>query len=165
MARQTKDVFGFEEFEKAIERAAKRYDEPANAFLVAAARQAAKRVRQKSPVGKHHRGKEKNRLKKGWGTQTTREYGGGKYKVARVIGGAPHSHLYELPHAIYTSPFKQGRKMSEMSESQKILNGVKFHGMSKGHYILRDTMKELEESVFKKGVNALFEDVIGDLEV
>ena len=163
MARQTKDVFGFEEFEKAMERAAKRYDKPADAFLIAAARQAAKRARQKSPVVS-------GELKKKWGTQSTKEFQGGKVKVSRVIDRANHAHLYENPHKKYTAPRLEVRglrreRIDRISKRQYKKVGYKYHGMSKGHYILRDTMKELEESVFKKGVNALFEDVIGDLEV
>lgn len=147
MARKTKDVFGFEEFEKAMERVSKRYEQKSDAFLVAATQQAAKRVRQKSPRGKKPKPTENERLKKGWRTLRPKEFQSGKVKVSRVLGRANHAHLYENPHKIRT----RGRK--------------EWVGVAKGHYILRDTMQEVESRVFKKGADNLLKEIIGDLEV
>ena len=48
LAKQ-KDVFGFDELEKAIEKMQSKYNDEADAFLAAQAEQAAKRLRQTAP--------------------------------------------------------------------------------------------------------------------
>lgn len=122
MARKTKDVFGFDELQKAFDKMESKFESKATAMLAAETRQVKKAVKQQTP-------KLTGNLRKGWKEKKPKEYQNGKYRVGLVYNDAPHGHLYERPH--------------------KIISHGKQAGITEGHDKLGKTLKELESKVLK----------------
>lgn len=120
MARKSKDVFGFDEFEKAMLGMQKRYDDASTAFIAAGIRQGKKRAKQVTP-------KVKGELYKGWKEKKPKDFKGGKVKVGLLYNNAPHGHLYEYPHNVKS----HGRIV----------------GRTKGHGVLEQVTKEFETRI------------------
>lgn len=93
MAR-VKDVFGFEELEKAFDKMSQKYPNQADALLMTAGRTANNRTKQLTPV-------KTRKLRNSWRLLKVKLYKGGKVRVVRVQSTAPHAHLVEDGHEIY----------------------------------------------------------------
>lgn len=156
MAKQ-KDVFGFDELEKAIEKMQSKYNDEADAFLAAQAAQAAKRLRQISP-------KVTGNLKKAYGTQRPKEYKGGTVKVSRVRNRAQHAHLFEYGHEMYKTKEKLGRLSGRYNRAGLKAMGVKIHNRVEGRFHFDKVWNEMEKRV-KPEIEKLLEKVTKDLEV
>lgn len=156
MAKQ-KDVFGFDELEKAIEKMESKYDEEADAYLAAMANQAAKRLRQISP-------KVTGNLKKAYGTQRPKEYKGGTVKVSRVRNRAQHAHLFEYGHKVLTTGGRKLGKLAKYNSAGLKAMGVKTHGRVEGRFHFDKVWNEMEKRV-KPELEKLLKKVTKDLEV
>lgn len=157
MAKEV-DVFGFDELTKAFVRMERRYAVESDAMLAAQVLQAKKRVKQKTP-------KVTGNLRKGWRDLKPKAYKGGTVKVSRVQNAAPHAHLYEYPHKVYTTRGnRMTGKVTRYNETARRVMGIKNHGQAEGHYILRDTMRELE-SKYPQRVEDLLDKVTEEVQV
>lgn len=166
MARQT-DVFGFDELEKAFNRMQKKYENRGQAMLAAEAAQAAKRLRQITPVGppKKISGKKKHiPLKKSVRTLKPKEFKGGEVLVSRIQNPAPHMHLVELGHNIYTSKRKLKHKVSEYNALGKKVNGIKSHGRVEGKFMIDKVLAELRGR-FPKSAEKLFDEITREVQL
>lgn len=139
MARE-KDVFGFDEFNKALDTMCKRYDTKSDAILAAQARQAQRRVKQataKGPTGK---------LKKSWKVLKVKEYPN-DVKVSRIQTKEPHGHLYELGHEMVTTGSRRlGAKVGKTKKYNRFGRaalGIKSHGRVPGRFVLEKSIHEL----------------------
>ncbi len=158
MAGKEVDVFGFDELKKAFERVESKYDSQADALLAAQATQVQKRTRQKT-------GKVTGKLKRSWRALRPKEYKGGTVKVSRVQSTAPHAHLYEYPHEVYTTrKNRKTGKVGRYNETARRVMGIKSHGKTEGHYVLRDSMKE-RETRFHQSAEKMLEKVTEEVTV
>lgn len=143
MARKQADVFGFDELAAAFDRVGKRYAVESDALLMAQAVQVTKRARQLTP-------KISGNLKKDWRYLKPKEYQGGKVKVALVRNRAPHAHLVEYGHEMYTTGYrkKTGRKktgkVNRYNAVGRRVKGIKKHDRVEGKYILDQSIREME---------------------
>lgn len=163
MARKQVDVFGFDELEKAFVKMEKKYAVQSEALLAAQALLVKKRVKQRTPIGKGS--KKPETLRKSWSDLKPKEYQGGKVKVSRVQNAAPHAHLYEYPHNVYTT--KGNRKTGKVTRYNSLgrkVEGIKSHGQTEGHYILRNTVEEIKDR-FPKGVEDMLDKVTKEVQV
>ncbi len=156
MPRATKDVFGFEEMEKAFARVKKRYPNDADALLMAAGQAVRKNVRAASPKyeGPVKKGIKPGQLKNSWSVKKPKEYKGGKVRVVQIKSQAPHAHLVELGHKIYRGgkTRKNGKKMNAV---QLALRGVKNLGFVKGELMLENSMKEARAKLPRDAENLM----------
>ena len=155
MARKSKDVFGFDEFEKAMLGMQKRYDDASTAFIAAGIRQGKKRAKQVTP-------KVKGELYKGWKEKKPKDFKGGKagkVKVGLLYNDASHAHLYELGHRMITrdrtrnavgkfqkEEFKL-KKYSKASWIRKTATGAKVSGRVPGRHVRDKVMAEFETRI------------------
>ena len=160
MAKQ-KDVFGFDELENAFDKLQDKYDEKGDALLHALGKQAGKRMRQVAPKGVGS--KKPGTLKKSYRVKKPKDFRGGKSKVVLVASNAPHAHLVEYGHEIYTSPKKVGKVSRYNAVGRRVLK-ISHHGRVEGKYLFDKVWKEYE-SRFPKEVQKLFDEITKDLEV
>ena len=160
MARE-KDVFGFDEFEKAMTNMLKRYDSKSDVVLAAQAQQLQRRVKQvtaKGPTGK---------LKKSWRALRPKVYPN-DVKVSRVQTREPHGHLYELGHEMVTTGSRRlGAKVGKTKKYNRFGRaalGIKSHGRGPGRFVLEKSTHELR-SRYTSEVKKLLDDITKDLEV
>lgn len=144
MAKE-KDVFGFDEFNKALDTMCKRYDTKSDAILAAQARQAQRRVTQLTPISSKNKDR-KYRLKPSWRVLKVKEYPN-DVKVSRIQSKANHGHLYELGHEMVTvgvkkKGFKSG-KTKKYNKFGRAALGIKSHGRVPGRFILEKSIHEL----------------------
>lgn len=156
MARKQKDLFGFEQLNKAFERAQKKYPDKADALLMAAGRTVTKQVKRDTK-------KVTGTLRKSWNLKKVKQYKGGKVRVVRVQSDAPHAHLYEFGH--YIKPRGRGLKNRADKRNYRYERGVTGAvGFVEGIYPLE---KAMEASRKRFGTNAqkLLEDITSDLKL
>lgn len=165
MARQVKGYdtsgeFGIEELEKAFNRMSKKYDDKADALLMAQGRVAVNKTKQKTPVGKT------KKLKGSWRLKAVKEYG--KTKVVRIQTEAPHGHLVEQGHEIvsrersrnngrYATEASKIGKTSRYNAVQKSIRGIKSGGRVEGKKMLETTMKAVQANFFQAAEKMLNE--------
>ena len=137
MARKTKDVFGFDEIQKAFDKMQGRYNDKATAMIAAGIRQAKKRVKQQTP-------KLTGNLRKGWKEKKPKDYQNGRYKVGLLYNDAPHAHLYERGH-------------KQISHGKQV-------GSVEGRDKLGQTLKELELKVLKDA-EKLMDEITKDVQL
>ena len=92
----SKDVFGFDELGKSFKRLEKRYPNQADALLMARGQAVNKRTKQLTPV-------KTKKLRNSWRLKKVKLYKGGTVRVVRVQSAAPHAHLIEYGHNVYTT--------------------------------------------------------------
>lgn len=156
MASRTADVFGFEELEKAFLRMEKRYKSRGDAMLAAQASQAAKRLRQIAPVNT-------GKLKKSVRTLKPKEFKGGKVIVSRIQNTAPHMHLVELGHNVYTSRRKVG-KITKYNKSGRKAAGITSHGRVEGKFMIDKILTEMR-SRFPKEAEKLIDKITKEVQI
>lgn len=165
MARQAKGSdtsgeFGIEELEKAFNRMSKKYDDKADALLMAQGRVAVNKTKQKTPVGKT------KKLKGSWRLKAVKEYG--KTKVVRIQTEATHGHLVEQGHEIvsrersrnngrYATENARLKKTSKLNAAGRKVFGVKSGGRVEGKKMLETTMKEVQANFFQAAEKMLNE--------
>ncbi len=160
MANQ-KDVFGFDELEKAFDRVKEKYVDEADALLQSLATQTNKRLRQLAPTGVGS--KNPGTLKKSYRAKKPKNYKSGKVKVARVENIAAHGHLYELGHEIYTAKRKSG-KVQQYNALGRRIKGITHHGRVKGRYLFDKALSELRTKLPKE-TEKILKKVTKDVEV
>ena len=158
MARRQTDVFGFDELKEAFAKMEKKYPVQSDAMLAAEALQVKKRVKQKTP-------RVTGTLRKGWRDLRPKAYRGGSVKVARVQNAAPHAHLYEYPHKVYTTRGnRRTGKVGRYNAVGRRVQGIKSHGSTEGHYVLHDTMREMETR-FHKSADEMLDKITKEAEI
>lgn len=140
-----KDLFGFDELEKAFERMEKRYPNQADALLMAQGSQTNKRVKALSPV---YTGKippkskiKPGQLKKSWKLQKVKLYKGGTVRVVRIMSSAPHAHLIEYGHENVRGGSTRVRGKN-LNRVQRAVRGITSHGRTEGKFILEKAITE-----------------------
>lgn len=156
MARKAKDVFGFDELEKAFKQCEKKYPDAADALLMAQGRQTNKRVKQLTPV-------RTRKLRNSWRLKKVKLYKGGKVRVVRIQSTAPHAHLVEYGHENYRGgkTRERGRKMSRKQLSKK---GVTHHGRTEGTHMLEYGITEAGNR-FPLKAQKMLDELVKDLKV
>lgn len=165
MARKQADVFGFDQFQKSMEKMRKRYPVESDLLLATEAFQIKKRVKQITPVGKYPSGKKKGgTLRKGWRDLKPKSYQGGKVQVSRVQNAAPHAHLLEYGHEIYTTNGRKTGKVAKYNGIGRRVVGIKSHGKTEGLYLLDKSMKEANIR-YPKSVQELINKITKEVEM
>lgn len=163
----TYGVFGVEELEKVFNRMSKKYDDKADALLMAQGRVAVNKTKQKTPVGKT------KKLKGSWRLKPIKEYG--KTKVVRVQTQAPHGHLVEYGHKIvsrersrsngrYATEASKLGKTSRYNAVQKSIRGIKNKGRVEGKKMLETTMEEMQAK-FYKAAEKMLDEITDEVEL
>ena len=146
----------FEDFEKALKKMEQKYENKADAVLMAAGRAATNKVKAKTPVGK------KKKLKGSWRLKKVKEYRG-VVKVVRIQSDASHAHLVEEGHAIIKGGKTRVRGRTLNTVERKI-RGIQNKGRVEGVHMLESTMKPLE-SGFLSDVEKFFNDLTKEVEL
>lgn len=162
MAKQ-KDVWGFEEMEKAFKKMSEKYDSETDAMLHAFAQQAAKRMRQVAPVGPYKKSRKTAKLGKTYRNQKPRVFG--DFNVSRVYTNAPHGHLVEFGHESYTVKGKvKTGKLNRYNATARRAMGVKQHKRVEGKYLFDKVWKEFEKR-FPDEAKRTFEEITKGWEI
>lgn len=148
-AKKDIDVFGFDELEKAFNRCKKKYDNDADALLMAQGRQVNKRTKELSPIYKGKISPSKQgklrpgQLKRSWRLKAVKEYQNGRVKVVRIQSTAPHAHLIELGHEIVRGGKTRvrGRRLNAVQRSAR---GISSGGNAEGKHMLENALKEAQ---------------------
>lgn len=163
MAQTSKDVFGFDELEKAFKKLESKYPNQADRLLQTEGNAVAKRTRQLTPVykGRAKSGIKPGQLKKSWRLKKVKEYQGGKVRVVRIQSTAPHAHLIEYGHEIYTAPAGLTKKASSYGKAGRALYGIKTHGKTKAYKMLDTAMEEAKKK-FDKDAQKMLDRLISE---
>lgn len=165
---KNKDVFGFDELEKAFKKMEKKYPNQADAMLMAQGQAVNKKTKQLTPVytgtqldGKYP--KKPRQLKKSWRLKKVKLYKGGTVRVVRVQSTAPHAHLVEDGHEIV----RGGRtrvKGKKLNRIQRAVRGIKSGGRVNGKQMLRQSISEAQQR-FNRDAEKLLDKLTEDVEV
>lgn len=144
-----KDVFGFEELEKALDKMRDKYPSEVDAVLSSIASQAAKRLRQVAPVNKNSAKKTGKSIKKSYRAKKPKTYnpGGHDVSVSYIENNAPHFHLVELGHDVYTTGGRAIGKVTRYNRAGLRAMGVKKHNRVEGRFTFPKVWKEIGEKV------------------
>ena len=130
-----KDVFGFDELDKSFKRLSKKYPEKADALLMTMSQAAQKRVKALTPV-------KTKKLQKSWRLKKVKLYKGGTVRVVRLQSTAPHAHLVNDPHKIYTTNGRKTGRVGRYNAVGRKVRGIKSHGMTEGVHMLERGIDE-----------------------
>lgn len=144
------EPFGIEELQKAFEKAAGKYDDKADALLMAQGKLAQKRVKSRTPVGSTRK------LKGSWRLKKVRKVG--DTRVVRVQSTLRYAHLVEQGHDLAR---RDGKRRSRIGRA---LRGANTVGRVEGRRMLEETMRELE-SRYTNGVQKLLDELTKEFEV
>ena len=147
----------FEDFEKALKKMESKYDDKADAVLMASGRAATNKVKAKTPVGKT------KKLKGSWRLKKVKEYVGGKVKVVRLQSEAPHGHLVEQGHAVVKGGKTRVRGRT-LNTVQRKARGITSNGRVEGKRMLELTMKTMQNG-FLTDVEKFFEDLTKEVQL
>lgn len=174
MARKQKDVFGFDELQKSFEKIQEKYPDTADAVLDTLGRAMKKRTAQLTPIYKGKgKGKKPGQLKRSWRFKKVKLYKGGTVRVVRVDSTAPHGHLVEQGHDIWTTDRrrdKRGRYATERKRAGKVSqqifanNGGKKGNRVEGKEMLKKTAEEFKNR-FEKDIQKVVDNLTKELEV
>ena len=154
----SKDVFGFDELEKSFKRLEKRYPNQADALLMAQGQALNKKTKQLTPV-------KTKKLRNSWRLKKVKLYKGGTVRVVRVQSGAPHAHLIEYGHNVYTTGGRKTGKVARYNIVQRAVRGIHKHGKTEGYHMLekakteratrfsRDAQKMLDKLIESEGLD------------
>jgi len=150
-----KDLFGFDEFDKALKKAITKYPQKTDALLVSAGNVTNKSTKSKTPIGKT------KKLRPSWRVLKPKTYG--QTRVVRVQSGAPHAHLVEQGHRIVRGGRlrKGGREMNAL---QRAVRGISIKGEVEGKKMLESSMKEIT-SRFNTDLDKMVDDLLKDVEL
>ena len=129
-----KDLFGFDELEKSFKRLEKRYPNQADAMLMAQGQAANKRTKALTPV-------KTKKLRNSWRLKKVKLYKSGTVRVVRVQSTAPHAHLVEYGHEMYTTGGRKG-KVGKYNAVQRNVRGIKKHKRVEGTHMLEYAVTE-----------------------
>ena len=132
-----KDLFGFDELEKAFNRTIKRYPNEADALLMAQGQAVTKSTKSKTPV-------KTGKLRRSWRLKKVKVYKSGTVRVVRIQSSAPHAHLIEYGHKVYTTGGRKG-KVGRYNAVQRSVRGIKSHGNVQGVHMLEESVKEAQQ--------------------
>lgn len=156
MARKRKDLFGFEQLNKAFERAQKTYPNEADALLMATGRTVTKQVKRDTE-------KITGTLRKSWKLKKVKQYKSGTVRVVRICSYAPHAHLYEYGH--YIKPRGRGRNNRADSRRYRYEKGSSgATGFVEGRYPLQKAMDQ-SRARFGNDAQKLINDITSDLKI
>lgn len=133
----SKDVFGFDELEKAFKRCEKKYPNQADALLMAIGSQVNKRTKALTPV-------KTKKLRNSWRLKKVKLYKNGTVRVVREQSSAPHAHLIEDGHEQVSGGRTRvrGRNLNRVQRSAR---GIKSHGRVEGKHMLQTAMNEAQQ--------------------
>lgn len=123
-----KDVFGFDELEKSFKNLTKKYPNHADAMLMAQGRAVNKRTKALTPI-------KTKKLRNSWRLKKVKLYKGGTVRVVRVQSTAPHAHLVENGHEMYTTGGRKG-KVAKYNAVERAIRGIKKHKRVEGTHML-----------------------------
>lgn len=146
MARQPKDLFGFDELEKAFIKCEKKYPDEADALLMAMGQAVNKTVKRNTAV-------KTKRLRNSWRLKKVKLYNQGTVRVVRVQSSAPHAHLYEYGHKIVPRGSGRNRRTNKSSS-----------GFVEGRFVLQKAIDE-SRNRFSNEVENMLDKLTGDLQV
>ena len=149
-------TFGFEDLQKAFNRIEQKYENKADAMLMAMANVTRQRVRSKTPTGKT------KKLKGSWRTKKPKTFG--KARVARVQTENRYGHVVEDGHRVVTGGSTVGSNGRKLNILQRGIRGVSVGGKTKGEKMIEDTVKELN-STFEKNAKKLLDDLTSEVEL
>ena len=151
MARQNKDVFGFDELEKSFKRFEKNYPDKADALLMAQGQSVNRKTKSLTPV-------KTKKLRNSWRLKRVKLYKGGTVRVVRIQTGAPHGHLVEYGHEIYRGG-KTRVRGKKLNRVQMNARGIKHLGRVEGKLVLYTAMTEAQ-SRFDREANKLLDKLV-----
>lgn len=151
MARQNKDVFGFDELEKSFKRFEKNYPDKADALLIAEGQAVNRKTKSLSPV-------KTKKLRNSWRLKKVKLYKGGTVRVVRIQTGAPHGHLVEYGHEIYRGG-KTRVRGKKLNRVQMNARGIKHLGRVEGKLVLYTAMTEAQ-SRFDREANKMLDKLV-----
>lgn len=163
MARQNKDVFGFDELEKSFKKMHGKYVNASDAMLMAQGKAVQQKVKQLTPKyeGSQTSGryaKKPGQLRRSWSLKSVKLYKGGKVRVVRIQSRAPHTHLVELGHE-QVSGGKTRKKGRTLNRVQRTVRGIKSHGRVEGKLMLNKAMQEAQ-SRFNRQADKLLDKLV-----
>lgn len=151
MARQNKDVFGFDELEKSFKRFEKKYPDKADALLMTQGQAVNRRTKSLTPV-------KTKKLRNSWRLKKVKLYKGGTVRVVRIQTGAPHGHLVEYGHEIYRGG-KTRVRGKKLNRVQMDARGIKHLGRVEGKLVLYTAMTEAQ-SRFDRDANKMLDKLV-----
>ena len=151
MARQNKDVFGFDELEKSFKRFEKKYPDKADALLMTQGQAVNRRTKSLTPV-------KTKKLRNSWRLKKVKLYKGGTVRVVRIQTGAPHGHLVEYGHEIYRGG-KTRVRGKKLNRVQMNARGIKHLGRVEGKLVLYTAMTEAQ-SRFDREANKMLDKLV-----
>lgn len=147
----SKDVFGFDELEKAFKRCEKKYPNQADALLMAIGSQVNKRTKALTPV-------KTKKLRNSWRLKKVKLYKNGTVRVVREQSAAPHAHLIEDGHEQVSGGRTRVRGRN-LNRVQRSVRGIKSHGRVEGKHMLQTAMKEAQQR-FNRDVQKMLDNLI-----
>ena len=151
MARQNKDVFGFDELEKSFKRFEKNYPDKADALLMAQGQAVNRKTKSLTPV-------KTKKLRNSWRLKKVKLYKGGTVRVVRIQTRAPHGHLVEYGHEIYRGG-KTRVRGKKLNRVQMDARGIKHLGRVEGKLVLYTAMTEAQ-SRFDRDANKMLDKLV-----
>ena len=155
-----RDLFGFDELEKAFKRLEKRYPDGADALLMAQGQAIAKKIRSETNV-------KTGKLRKSWRVKKVKLYKNGSVRVVRIHSMANHAHLYELGHEMVkggkTTISKKGTRR-KLNVVQRSARGIKGYGRVPGKFVMQKAIDEAEKRL-EKDAQKMLDKMLGELEV
>lgn len=149
-----KELFGFDELEKAFNRTIKRYPNEADALLMAQGQAVTKSTKSKTPV-------KTGKLRRSWRLKKVKVYKSGTVRVVRIQSSAPHAHLIEYGHKVYTTGGRKGN-VGRYNAVQRSVRGIKSHGNVQGVHMLEESVKEAQQR-FDRDAQKMIDKITEDL--
>lgn len=150
------DIFGFDKFEKALNRMKNKYPKEADAILMAAGQLMNKKTKSGTPV-------KSKKLKNSWRLKKVKLYRGGTVRVVRVESKAPHAHLIEIGHDIYTTGGRKTGRVTRYNSIGRRVMGIKQHGRTRAFKMLEYAVVE-GTSRFKGDIEKMVEELCEEFE-
>lgn len=177
-----KDVFGFDELEKAFNRLEKRYPNEADRLLMTHGQAVRERVKQLTPVYKGYQlggkyPKIPGKLKKSWRLQKVKTYKGGTVRVARIKTSTEYAAPVEVGHRTIKGGSsyirertgevdkRTGRRKTvrrKMNAIERGLKGIKHKGDVEGVFMLSKAVNEAQKS-FGYDAQKMLDKMIGEI--
>ena len=152
----SKDLYGFDELEKAFKRCEQRYPNHADALLMAAGRNVNKMVKSRNPV-------KTKKLRNSWRLKKVKLYKGGTVRVVRIQSSAPHAHLIELGHEIVRGG-KTRKSGIKLNRVQRSVRGISSHGRTRAFKMLESSMSDARKN-FKRNVDKMLDKLTNDIKI
>lgn len=151
-----KDVFGFDELEKAFNKLEKKYPNEADRLLMTIGQAVNKRTKGLTPV-------RTRKLRNSWRLKKVKEYKGGKVRVVRIQSSVPYAHLVEQGHEIVTGGKTRVRGRT-LNAVQRSMRGIKSGGRVEGRFMLATAIKEASAR-FEKEASKMLDKLTKDVQI